>query len=82
MLSLGAMLGRLEGAVLLVALALYIWRSLSQDTAAEAVPVIEGMAGWRIAGLDPRGLGAHGGRMAAGDRCHGHRAGTSASARR
>jgi cation:H+ antiporter len=56
MLSLGAMLGRLEGAVLLVALALYIWRSLSQDTAAEAVPVIEGMAGWRIAGLILVGL--------------------------
>jgi cation:H+ antiporter len=37
------------------------------------------MAGWRIAGLILVGLGAHGGRMAAGDRGHGHRAGLGMS---
>jgi cation:H+ antiporter len=46
-LSLSAMLGRVEGALLLVALALYIWRSLSRDTAAEAVP---GSRAWRAGG--------------------------------
>jgi cation:H+ antiporter len=58
LLVFSATLGRIEGAILLGALALYIWRSLSQDNAAEPVPTIEGMAGWRIAGLILVGLGA------------------------
>jgi len=58
LLVLSATLGRVEGLVLLAALGLYIWRSLSRDSAMEPVPVIEGMAGWRIAAYLLLGLGA------------------------
>jgi len=58
LLVLRATLGRVEGAALLAALALYIWRSLSRDSAMEPVPVIEGMAGWRIGAFLFLGLGA------------------------
>ncbi|MCU4653150.1 calcium/sodium antiporter [Roseibacterium sp. SDUM158016] len=51
-------LGRTEGAILLAALAIYIWRSLSRDSDMGPVQTIEGMAGWRIAGFIVVGLGA------------------------
>jgi cation:H+ antiporter len=57
-LVLSPVMGRVEGAILLAALALYIWRALSRDSGMEPVPGIEGMAGWRIAGLIVVGLGA------------------------
>ncbi len=58
LLVLGATLGRVEGLVLLAGLCLYIWRSLSRDSATEPVPVIEGMPAWRIAAFLLLGLGA------------------------
>jgi cation:H+ antiporter len=58
LLSFSAVLGRLEGALLLAALGLFLWRSLSRETAAEALAGIESMAGWRIAALIFVGLGA------------------------
>lgn len=58
LLVLSATLGRVEGVVLLAALGLYIWRSLSRDSVMEPVPLIEGMAGWRIGAFLALGLGA------------------------
>jgi len=57
-LVLSATLGRVEGLVLLAALGLYIWRSLSRDSVMEPVPAIEAMAGWRIVALLLLGLAA------------------------
>ncbi len=45
----GLDVGRIEGTVLLAALALYIWRALSRDAAVEPVPGIEGLGAGRIA---------------------------------
>jgi cation:H+ antiporter len=62
MLSLSPVLGRVQGAILLVALALYIWRALSRDTAAEPGAGDRGHAGLADRGTDPRGpRGADGG---------------------
>jgi len=58
LLVLSATLGRVEGGILLAALGLYIWRSLTRDSVMEPVPVIEGMAGWRIVALLLLGLAA------------------------
>jgi cation:H+ antiporter len=57
-LILRPVMGRVEGAILLVALAVYLWRALSRDSGAEPVPGIAGLTGWRIAGLVLIGLGA------------------------
>lgn len=46
---LGATVGRAEGAILLVALGLYIWRQLSRDVVMEPVPEIGGMGAGMIA---------------------------------
>jgi len=46
---IGATIGRVEGAILLAALGVYIWRALSRDAAIEPVPGIEGMGAARIA---------------------------------
>jgi cation:H+ antiporter len=45
----GPEITRLEGALLLVALGLYLWRQLSRDAATEAVPGIPAMGAARIA---------------------------------
>ena len=45
LLVLSATLGRVEGLVLLAALGLYIWRSLSRDSAMEPVPRDRGNGG-------------------------------------
>jgi cation:H+ antiporter len=57
-LVVSPVIGRGQGAILLAALALYIWRALSRDSGMEPVPRIEGVPGWRIAGLIVLGLGA------------------------
>ncbi|MDG4647444.1 calcium/sodium antiporter [Roseibacterium sp. SDUM158017] len=54
----GTHVGRVEGALLLVALVVYIWRALARDAAAEPVPAIEGMGAVRIALYLAGGLGA------------------------
>jgi cation:H+ antiporter len=46
---IGASVGRGEGALLLAALAVYIWRQLGRDDAAEPVPQIPGMGAAKIA---------------------------------
>ncbi|WP_245904275.1 calcium/sodium antiporter [Roseicyclus mahoneyensis] len=45
----GLTVGRIEGTVLLAALAIYIWRALSRDAEVAPVPGIEGMRAARIA---------------------------------
>jgi cation:H+ antiporter len=45
----GAVVGRIEGLVLLLALGIYLWRALDRDAAMDAVPPVPGMNGGRIA---------------------------------
>jgi cation:H+ antiporter len=45
----GATVGRIEGAILLIALGIYIWRQLNRDAAMEPVPEIAGMSAAMIA---------------------------------
>jgi cation:H+ antiporter len=45
----GATVGRIEGAILLIALGIYIWRQLNRDAAMEPVPEIAGMSAGMIA---------------------------------
>jgi cation:H+ antiporter len=54
----GAVVGRLDGALLLLALGIYLWRQLSRDVAMEAVPDLPGAGPGRIALLLGLGLGA------------------------
>ncbi|NKX43431.1 calcium/sodium antiporter [Roseicyclus persicicus] len=51
-----ATIGRVEGAILLAALGLYVWRQLSRDEAMEAVPGVEGMGAGMIAAYVLGGL--------------------------
>lgn len=44
----GATVGRVEGSILLAALAVYIWRALTRDSGGEAVPVIPDMGVGRM----------------------------------
>ncbi len=55
---LGVAVGRVEGVILLGALAVYIWRALSRDAAMEPVPEIAGLGTGKIAGLLVLGLAA------------------------
>jgi cation:H+ antiporter len=48
-IGFGAVVGRVEGLILLAALGLYIWRALARDDAMEAVPESRGMGAGRIA---------------------------------
>lgn len=48
-IMLGASIGRVEGAILLAALAVYLWRALGRDAASEPVPEIPDMGAGRIA---------------------------------
>jgi cation:H+ antiporter len=45
----GATVGRVEGAILLLALAVYLWRALTRDAGGEAVPIIPDMGPLRMA---------------------------------
>lgn len=54
----GAMVGRVEGVLLLLALGVHLWRALARDTGAEAVPSISGMGAGRIALFLGGGLAA------------------------
>jgi cation:H+ antiporter len=57
-LFLSPVVGRVEGAILLATLFVYIWRALSRDSGMEPVSGIENMAGWQIAAWIVVGLGA------------------------
>jgi cation:H+ antiporter len=57
-LVLSPVVGRVQGAILLGALVLYIWRALSREGDAAPGLEVEGMPGWRIAALILIGLGA------------------------
>jgi cation:H+ antiporter len=48
-IGFGAIVGRVEGLILLAALGVYIWRALARDDAMEAVPAGRGMGAGRIA---------------------------------
>jgi cation:H+ antiporter len=55
-IAVGATVGRLEGAILLLALGLYIWRALARDVGPEAVPAVPdlgppAMTGFLVGGL-------------------------------
>jgi Ca2+/Na+ antiporter len=71
LLSFSAVLGRLEGALLLAALGLFLWRSLSRETAAEALTGYREHGGLAHRGADLRwAWRIDGGRASAG---HGGR---------
>jgi cation:H+ antiporter len=49
LIGIGVSVGRIEGAILLAALSIYIWRALSRDDVVEPVPEIAGLGAGRIA---------------------------------
>jgi cation:H+ antiporter len=57
-IALSASVGRVEGAILLGALAVYLWRALARDAADAPVPEIAGLSGWAIAAFLAAGLAA------------------------